>query len=600
MQEIIKLFAYLKSYKKSVFLSIFCHILMALFTIISIPLVIPFFHFLFSTSPQITSKPDSYLKIIDWLQYYFVKLTDMYGPEKTLILVCVFLIIVFLLKNLFRYLAMYFMVPVRSNIVSNLRSNLYLKYLQFSLQEKQDQTKGDLITRITNDAQEVEWSILRFIDAVFKSPIIIIGAIVLMLSISPQLTLFVFALMLFTLLVIGTLSKKLKKQSIALQNELSSITSTVDETLDGSLLINVYRVTDVWKSKFDQFNKNFKNIFDEVTRRKDLSSPLSEFLGITVVVVLLWYGAKLVMNQQLKPETFFAFVIAFYHVIEPLKSFSTAFYNIKKGSASLDRINSFIPKTKEETLQGIEVEFKFKESILFKNVSYAYDQQKVLNDVNLEIKKGEKIAIVGPSGAGKSTIVKLLLKMLSADSGAVLIDGKDIHDYSKESLYRQIGLVTQKAFLYNDTIYNNLTLGRSNITIDKIKASLCLAKADEFIASLNDGIKTVVGDKGDRLSGGEQQRLTIARALLEDPTLLIFDEPTSSLDPESEKAVSLAIMNALKDRTAIIIAHRLSTIKFADRILVLKNGKIVESGTHEELINLHGVYTEYVEIQSIN
>lgn len=598
MKDFKAIFQFLAGYKSLVSMSLICHVLMAIFTIISIPLVIPFFHFLFSTAPDTAIRPASVMDVIGWLEYYFVKLINTHGSQKALVLTCVFLSATFFFKNLFRYLAMYFMIPVRSSIVNELRSGLYDNYISLSVEQMNEQKRGDLLARITSDVQEVEWSILRFVQTIFKAPIIILGSVFLMLSIHKGLTLFVFVLMLFTLLVIGTLSKTLKKSSANLQGTLAKLTTKVDETLDGSMLLKVFRVSDKWKQGFDQTNQRHKNIYDSVTRRQELSSPLSEFLGVTVVVVLLWYGAQLVFQDKLKPEAFFAFIFAFYHVIEPLKSFSTAFYNIRKGSASLDRIQSYTSlKMAEPMSEGLP--FNFNISIKFENVSFRYGERRILDAVSFEIMKGEKIAIVGDSGSGKSTIVGLLLKSLKAEEGQILVDGVPIEKLSRNSLYKNLGLVTQSPFLYNDTIKANITLGREEVSDRDIQRSLKLASAEDFVAEQEEGIETQIGDRGELLSGGEKQRITIARALLENPSLLIFDEPTSSLDPASEHKVSSAILTAMADRTAIIIAHRLYTIKSADRILFLAKGQIIESGSHQELMSTQGHYTDYVNLQTI-
>lgn len=599
MQDLRKLLSYLSQYKGLVSLSAASHILMALFTVVSVPLIIPFFQVLFTKTPVNVVRPEHWYDIIALLEYHFVTLINQNGTGYALVIVCLLIVLCFFLKNLFRYLAMFFMVPVRSSIVERMRSQLYAKYLDPVFTFDQQNNRGDLITRITADVQEVEWSILRFIDAVFKAPVIIIGSVLFMLSINVKLTLFVFVLMGFTIIVIGTLSKTLKKQSHALQNQLSGMTTIVDETLDGNLLIDIFRSGNFWINRFESLNISFRKILNRVTWRRDLSSPLSEFLGVSVVVVLLWYGSILVLDGELQAEVFFAFIFAFYNVIEPSKSFSTAYYNIQKGAAALERINDLIHSEKTKEIQG-ETPFAFDKEIRFENVSFAYDAQPVLDDINIVIKKGERVALVGPSGAGKTTLILLLLGHLKPSAGRITIDGTPVPQIQKDAYYRKVGLVTQTAFLFNDTISNNITLGRKNIDSARINEALGLSQSNAFVNALPDQLQTIIGDRGDSLSGGERQRLTIARALLEDPELLILDEPTSSLDPESERGVSRIIMDAMHSRTALIIAHRLSTIKFADRILVLKDGKIIEDGKHEDLLNKNGVYADYVKLQSIN
>ena len=600
MRDFAKLFQLLRPYRYRVALSTVSHLLMAVFTIISIPLIIPFFHFLFATRPEQTEKPDSIFNIIDWLQYYFVQMINNLGAEKTLIYACVFIVITIFLKNLFRYLALYIMTPVRSAVARDLRSKLYESFMVFSFDQEKIRQRGDLLTRMGSDVQEIEWNMLRFIDTIIKSPIIIIGAVLLMLSISIKLSLFVVVLMIFTGLVIGTLSRRLKRQSSELQSKLSQITQSADESLDGAMLIKVYKVKKWWQSRFEGINEAYKSKFDSVTRRQELSSPLSEFLGITVVVALLWYGARLVMQNELEAETFFAFVIAFYHVIEPLKSFSTAFYYLRRGSASLERIEKLISESADDERTDGNEPFKFEDSISFNNVSYAYAEKPVLKNLNLKLLKGEKIALVGPSGAGKSTIVRLILKVLNCEQGDILVDGTSLLSINRSELYGSIGYVSQHSFLFDDTVRNNISLGRSDISDEKIKQCLTLACADQFVGQLEQGLDTRIGEHGAKLSGGEKQRLTIARALVSDPELLIFDEPTSALDADSEKVVSQAITNVLEDRTAIIIAHRLSTIKNVNNIFVIDNGEVVEEGSHERLIEKQGKYARYVQIQSFD
>lgn len=601
MKDILRLLTYIIPYKKLVLSSIICHVFMALFTVISIPLIIPFFQVLFSRTPVNSVIPQSNWDIIGWLEYYFIEVLETYGTDKAILMVCGAIVITFLMKNVFRYLAMFFMVPVRSNVVRDLRSQLYAKYINYNFIQDQEHNKGDLISRITADVQEVEWSILRFIEIIFKSPIVIIGSIILMLSINVKLTMFVFVLMLFTGVVIGTLSKTLKRQSVALQDRLAKMTSSVDEGIDGAMMINVYQTQPYWKEKFSVINNTYRKLLNKVSWRQDLSSPLSEFMGVSVVVVLLWYGSHLVLNSELKPETFFAFIFAFYNVIEPSKSFSSAFYNIKKGIAAFERIDDVLSGSayiSDIISHGEKVYFK--NEIRFENVSFSYEDMKVLDNLSFTIKACEKIALVGPSGAGKSTIKKLLLGYLKPDTGAIYIDDVDIGDISMAEWYQQLGIVSQKAFLYNDTVRNNVTLGRAGISDDQIWEAMKECYAYNFVQNMPHKLDTMVGDSGEMISGGEQQRLTIARALVANPSILIFDEPTSALDAESETKVSQAINNALEKRTAVVIAHRISTIKKMDRIIVLDKGRVIESGNHEALVDKKGIYADYVSLQSIS
>ena len=600
MKDILRLLTYIIPYKKLVLSSVVCHVFMALFTVISIPLIIPFFQVLFSRTPIVTTTPDSKWDIIAWLEYFFVQVLETYGTDKAIMMVCGAIATTFLLKNMFRYLAMFFMVPVRSNIVRDLRHQLYTQYINYNFIQDQEHNKGDLISRITADVQEVEWSILRFIEIIFKSPIVIIGSIALMFSINVKLTMFVFVLMLFTAVVIGTLSKTLKKQSVALQDCLAKMTSSVDEGIDGAMMINVYQTQPYWQEKFSIINNTYRKLLNKVSWRQDLSSPLSEFMGVSVVVVLLWYGSHLVLNSELKPEKFFAFIFAFYNVIEPSKSFSSAFYNIKKGIAAFERIDDILSINAYNSDHTKGEKVSFESEIRFDNVTFSYEDMKVLDNLSFTINAYEKIALVGPSGAGKSTIKKLLLGYIKPDSGTIYVDGLDINNLSMEDWYQQLGIVSQKAFLYNDTIRNNVTLGRDGITDDQIWKAMKECYAYNFVQDMPHKLDTIVGDSGEMISGGEQQRLTIARALVANPSILIFDEPTSALDAESETKVSHAINNALQKRTAIVIAHRISTIKKMDRILVLDQGRVIESGNHSALVDKKGVYADYVSLQSIS
>ena len=518
-----------------------------------------------------------------------------------LLITCVFISLTFFLKNVFRYLAMYFIIPVRSSIVNDLRQGIYDSYVNMSYGDRGNAQKGDLITRMLTDVQEVENSILKFIHTLFKSPIIIIGSVLLMITINPELTLFVFVLMIFTGFVIGTLSKTLKKQSLGLQEKQAQITTQVEESIDGYLHLNVFRVKKKWAQIFNATIVAHKNIFDKVTRRQELSSPLSEFLGVTVVVLLLGYGSLLVFDNRLRPEAFFAFVLAFYHVIEPLKSFSTAFYNIRKGSASLERIDQISSLNKVEDIQPqLLTEFIFDNSIRFENVSFSYGSSLVLDEVSLIINKGEKTAIVGSSGSGKSTIILLLLKFIKPTGGTIWIDEIPFDMIDKQSWYKKLGVVTQEPFLFNGTIRDNLLLKGEKVADIHLLSCLNDAGLTSQSQQQDKFLDQQVGDRGVQLSGGEGQRLTIARALVHDPELLIFDEPTSALDPEAEQLVGKVLMDASTDRTSVIVAHRLSTIKEADKIVVLESGKVVEEGNHTSLSVANGKYAEYINMQLIN
>jgi len=585
-------------YKSYLIAAIVCNILMAIFTIISIPLIIPFFQVLFDKIPEATIIQDA--NIVDAFKNKFVELINTRGKQYALLFVCLTIVAVFFLKNIFRYLAMYFMAPVRNGIVKDIRSELYTHYLDLPLSFHSDERKGDLISRITSDVQEMDYSILNVIEVIFKAPLLIIGSIGFMLYISPTLTLFTFLLLLFTGFVIGTIARALKKQSSEVQKRLSNINSHVEESLGGIRVVKAFGAKDFLKGKFETENTAYHNAINKLLRRRDLSSPLSEFLGITVVAVLLWYGSNLVFTNELLPETFFAFVFAFYNVIEPAKSFSSAYYNIQKGLAASERIDEITMVESEVLISKETIDKKtFDESLTISNLTFSYNiEAPVLKDINLVVNKGEKIALVGISGSGKTTLIDLMVRFFKPDSGNINIDGINIDQIDRSALRKLFGIVTQEPILFNDSIINNIKFNR-NATKEEIVKAATIANAHDFINQLPHGYETNVGDQGVKLSGGQKQRITIARAILENPSILILDEATSSLDTESEKMVQEALDRIMGEKTAIIIAHRLSTIKEADRIVVLENGKIVDIDSHENLLNKEGVYKRLIGMQTL-
>jgi subfamily B ATP-binding cassette protein MsbA len=599
MNSFSRIYQLIKSYKKLLALSIGSNILTALFTVISIPLVIPFFQILFGLESPVVQKPERLSDIAGQLKYLFSQLINNYDKETALLLVCGMIVAVFFLKNIFRYLALYFMAPLRTGVVRDLRNRLYKKYLDLPLAYYSNEKKGDLISRLGADVQEVEWSILHVVQVIFKAPLIIIGSILLMIYISPPLTIFVFVLLIFTALIIGTISRKLKKQSGEAQTMLGALISITEETIGSLRIIKGFNALIFQEDKFRAQNEEYRSKLTRIFWRKDLSSPLSEFLGITVVAVLLWYGSKLVFNSQLNPETFFAFIFAFYQVIEPSKSFSTAYYNIQKGTAALDRVEEVVNVDSAELDQkdaySIQV---FKDKIEISDLSFRYteDDPWVLKNIDLEINKGEVIALVGASGSGKSTLIDLISRFYLPTDGKIKMDGKDISGAMILDYRRLIGLVTQDALLFHDTIKNNILFG-AEFSQEKIENAARVANAHDFITQSPDGYDTIIGDKGMKLSGGQKQRLTLARAILRNPQILILDEATSALDAESESLVKQALDKVMQNRTVIVVAHRLSTIKNADKIVVLEDGRIVEIGNHESLMGAQGHYQKYADMQ---
>jgi ABC-type multidrug transport system fused ATPase/permease subunit len=629
MNALKQLFQYIKNYKRYVALNIICNILMVLFNIVSIPMLIPFLQILLGQTIPPIQKPDFQWTIDAIKNYFNWYLGDLIAQsgskEQALIFVCIVLILAFFFKNLFRYLALFFMTPLRNGVVRDIRKALFEKILRLPLSYFSDERKGDLISRVSNDVLEVEWSILNVIETVVREPLLIFGAIGMMIYISPALTLFVVVLIVFTAVIIGSIGRTLKKDSAITQQKMGNLMSVLDETLGGMRVIKGFNAENYQKEKFSKENNDFRKAMTKGLRKRDLSSPLTEFLGITVVCVLIWFGFKQVEVNALTPASFIAFLYAFFTVIEPAKAFSNAYYHLQRGKAALDRIN-FILDAEElikdepqsdplpesigispslNSIEGISDDvnsnFKFQEKIEYRNVGFYYNEEDkvILKNINLTIKKGKVIALVGASGAGKSTLADLLPRFYDVSEGEILIDGLNIKDLRLKNLRNIMGIVTQEAVLFNDTIYNNIVFGLENITEQQVIAAAKAANAHEFIENAEEKYQTNIGDRGNKLSGGQRQRLTIARALLRNPEILILDEATSALDSESEKLVQSALAELMKNRTAIVIAHRLSTVQHADEIIVLRAGQIIERGTHESLLVLNGEYRKLVELQGL-
>ncbi len=596
MANLSTLFGHLKPYKFYVIATIISQMLLAVFTVISIPMIIPFFQILFNENPKTYDREVQITEGAEWLEYTFNKIILRYDRMDALLYVCLAIIGIFLLKNLFRYLSLFFINPARNGVVKDLRKGMYKHLIHIPIHQLKTHKRGDIITRLTSDAQEVEWSILQVLDAFIKAPLTIIGSLIFMLYISPKLTLFVFVLMIFTVVIIGSISKNLRKESKGLQESLSELSSKIDETVTGMDNIRSFNVQRQWSESFEAENNNYYRRIVQLLRRKDLAGPTSEFLGITVVAVLLYYGASRVFQGELGPETFFAFIFAFYSIIEPSKSFSSAYYNYQKGLAAYDRIDQFSSLASfEEDTDAVSAFANIKSAIKFKDLSFQYpkEDKKALNKINLELQKGKTVALVGASGSGKTSLLNLLLKFYKPTDGKIEVDGIELENISTADWRKSIALVTQDPFLFHDSIYENIKFGREGIDEETAKQALKQAQLEKYTGLLNQS----VGERGQMLSGGEKQRLAIARALAGDPELLLLDEPTSALDAQAEREVSLAIQKAMEGRMAIIIAHRFSTIKHADVIVVLDGGQIVQQGTHEALAKEDGYYRKYLELQ---
>jgi subfamily B ATP-binding cassette protein MsbA len=607
MKSLRTIFQYVAKYPKLIFTYFGCNVLSNLFSVVSLGLLSPFLLLIFKKQNivQPESVKTGFFSEMNPLNQFKIWLSDVVktpdGDIKALAVICILILVFIILKNIFLYLSQYFLTPVRNSVVNDMRTKMYQKILVLPIGYFNDQMKGDIMSRLTNDLSDVESSVINLLETLFREPVTIILFFAYMIILSPQLTFFLILFLPVTGLIIGRIGRSLKKKSTRAQEKLGAILSTIEETLGGIRVIKAFNAEKKQFDKFENQNDELLKIKNGVNRRRDLASPVSEVLGIAAVVCVLWYGGRLVLrNSFLDPGDFFAYILIFSQVIQPLKSLSAASYNIRKGAASIERIEHLIDEDIfiKEIPNPVIFE-NFKESIEFRNVSFFYQDKIILDNINLKIEKGKTIALVGSSGAGKSTLVDLVPRFHDTAKGELLIDGINIKNYSLKSLRDQMGIVTQEPILFNDTIANNISLGMDNASQEQIINAAKIANANYFILQKENGYNTTIGERGNKLSGGEKQRVTIARAVLKNPPILILDEATSSLDTESEKLVQDAINNLMSNRTSIVIAHRLSTIRNADEIIVLKKGKIVERGTHGDLMALEGFYRKLVMMQKV-
>lgn len=614
MKDLRSLLKYCRPYIPNVMLNILFNLFSTIFSIFSFLMLIPFLNLIFNSDKMVVSNvkdvPFSLLNLKEFIGSTFNNRVIHYiqgsesieiGKSKALLFICLFTVLVFFVKNIFRYFAVHFLAPMRTGIASNIRQQLFDKILNLHVLYFSDQRKGDVLTRLTNDVQEVEYGILHFLEVAFKEPVTIIATLVTMLLLSPKLTLFVLVILPISGYIIGKIGKTLKNASAQSQQLQGVINSIVDETISGIRIIKSFTAEKSLSEKFATINQQHNRIGTSMIRKRDLSTPLSEFLGITVVVIVLYVGGKMIIHHTspLSAEAFIAFIVIFSQIIQPAKAFSNAFYFIQKGLASLKRIEEVLKEeNKINDISNAVSISDFKDKIELKNVSFAFHERQVLKNINLEIPKGKKIAIVGVSGAGKSTFIQLLMRFFDVENGEISVDGINIKNIQQQDLRHMMALVTQQTTLFNDTVSNNISLGKTTDETQIEKAAK-LAHADEFIQKMRQKYKENIGDNGTKISGGEQQRLSIARAIYKNAPILILDEATSHLDSNSEKLVQDALQNLLKDKTAIIIAHRLSTVQFADEIVVLREGEIIEKGTHQQLMQQNGEYKKLVDLQQL-
>lgn len=606
MNYFFKILRFGLPYKKFAFLNIFFNVLYAIFSALAYVAMIPMMQILFGTIPKTNIAP-TYTgigEIKDYVSGFLnYKLTEYmeYESDIALLFVISMIISLFFLKNIFNYLAMFFITFLRNGVLLDLRNELYKKTTTLPLFFLSEKKKGDLMARISSDVLELQHSFLSILELIIRDPLTIIFSLFVMFSFSIKLTLFVLIFIPISGGFISQIGKSLKRKSDRVLKEQGEFLSLIEETLGGIKIIKAFNAQNAFVNKFRNSTLRFFNFSNKLLNRQNLASPLSEFLGIVVISVLLWYGGKMVLiDETLSGAIFLSYLGLAYNILTPAKGISKAYYSVRKGDAAAIRVLEILEAKDDMEDDPNSVDIKnLEKKIRFNNVSFSYDQSKVLDDFSLEIKKGKTVALVGPSGSGKTTVANLLNRFYDIDKGNLTLDGIPINLVKKKSLYRLTGVVTQDSILFNDSVRNNIALGNPEASLEEIKYAAKVANANEFIEKLAQGYDSIIGEGGNKLSGGQKQRLSIARAILKDPDILILDEATSALDTGSEKLVQEALENLMKNRTSLVIAHRLSTIQKADLIVFLQQGKIIEIGTHKELIAQKSAYRKLVELQSL-
>lgn len=606
MKNFFKIISLAKNYRTSLGLNVIFNIIAVIFGLFSFVLFLPFLEALFNPekleSLASQGAPKTWEFNMDslteqgnyWMSTYLVN----HSKLDLLILLCGIILGMILIKNMARYFALFFMASVRNGIVRDYRNKIYNKILALPLSYFSEERKGDIISKMTNDVKEIEWSVLRSLEAVYRDPLAIAITIGTLIFMSPKMSLFIL-LLIPVVVIIALITRKLRKSSANSQELIGDMISTTEETLTGLKIIKGFNGERIKKEEFEKENEQYTSQMTKMFRRIDLASPLSEFLGVLVIISTMLFGGSLVFSGEMSGGLLITYLGLFYTIIAPSKSLTDAVSNAQRGIASMDRINEILdaddlildPDNPKE-LSSLS------NQVTFNNLNFKYNEEYVLNNINFEIPKGKSVALVGQSGSGKSTIANLLPRFYDLEEGDISLDGINIKDLSLSNLRNLMGIVTQDAILFNDTIANNISFGMENVTEEKLIEAAKIANAHDFIRQLPNGYNTNIGDGGGKLSGGQKQRISIARAVLKNPDILVLDEATSALDTESEKLVQEALNNLMKNRTSLIIAHRLSTIQHADEIIVLQEGKIIERGTHESLIKLNGNYTKLIEMQS--
>ncbi len=608
MNLLKKLNFLISGYWKSVILYFIYNILTAFFSLFSIAMIIPFLRILFGMDTTVTD-PGTFQLSASSIQlhvnYYFGHLLTQLGQVQTLAIVIIFVFLMILFKNIFTYSAIHVITTLRFGVVEKLRNMIYDKILRLPLKYFKSKEQGDIMTYIISDTQEIELSIISSLQFLFRDPITLLVFLISLFILNYKLTLLILLMLPFIVIVLGRLGRTLRKKSIRSQRQLGLLMAIINETIDGLRVIKAFVADDYMRKKMQKVNKSITKLNSKIFRRRSLSGPLTETLSVMAILVILYVGSIIVLKDQssFAPETFIAYILIFTQLIPPAKNISSGWYGVQKGLASLDRIEEILnyPETIVDDIDAVEKNTFYKE-INYENVYFYYNPgQYVLKNINLQISKGQTIAIVGPSGSGKSTLVDLLPRFYDVTDGRITIDGIDIRKIKLNSLHRLFAIVNQDPILFNDSIYNNIAFGRPDATYEEVVQAAKIANAYDFIMESKWGFDTNIGEKGSKLSGGQRQRISIARAVLTNAPILIFDEATSSLDSESEKLVQDAINNLIASKTAIVIAHRLSTVVKADKIIVLKDGEIIESGTHKELVDKpHGFYRYLFEYQKFD
>jgi len=606
MSDYTKIARLAKPYKKYIFLNVFFNVLSAFFSTISLIAMAPVLKVIFQDGEQIYKEPvyTGFKHLQEYCEAYLnyiltTKIAEL-GTFVVLMYIIGLIVTIFLLKNLTGYLAVYFITYLRNGLIKDIREAMYAKIIRLPASYYSATTKGDIIARLTGDVSEISSSLQNILEMVVKEPLTILFTLGGMLLFSVKLTLFVFLFIPIAGFLVSQVGKTLKKKSMLLQQEQGQVLSILEETVGGLKIIKSFTAEAVFGKKFDATSHRLFEHSNTVANRQNLASPMSEFLGIIIISVLLVYGGYLVFEDKSMEAGFFiTYILMAYNILTPAKDISKASYGLKRGTASAERIVQILEaKVDIDDKPDAIVKTSFDSEITIENINFAYEKHNVLHDYSLVIPKGKTVALVGQSGSGKSTIANLLTRFYDVQDGAIKIDGIDIRDYTLNSLRGMIGLVTQNSILFNDTIRNNMTVGKPDATDEEIIDALKVANAYEFVMDKPKGLDTNIGDNGGLLSGGQQQRLSIARAVLKNPPIMVLDEATSALDTESERLVQQALDNMMQNRTSVVIAHRLSTIQKADKIVVMQKGIIVEQGTHEELIAHGGTYHKLVMMQS--